>query len=178
VDVVLGGVLFADVAYNSRSGKVNLVDSIQRFSELRLVNLGDGFESINSAVEARTFVQPSDLFLFVRYENSRALPRTLSLNRVATRGEIHDAIGGLGIVVDRDSAFLVWGCYRREGEFRLTRSGRVLGRLPGEDEYLLGLTRVVLSRPRARPAFGFTAGGLGTETTYVGLSFSVAFDVF
>jgi hypothetical protein len=121
--------LFADAVYNSRSGKVNFVDSIRRFKDTRHVNVGDGFESIDGSVTTDVFIGTAR-FAFVlasfshtlderfssseRILSSGALTSTIEIQEVRVeRGDFSQILAGIGRKDGGNSDLRAWIGYQR-----------------------------------------------------------------
>jgi hypothetical protein len=176
----LRGNLFADVAYNGKTGRFNLVDSIRNLGRPGAVNLGDGFESIDASVQLSHLVGTRGPLLFGVGSNSRARPRRYPNGDRAERGDFYQATGGLGLIrKSRSSAVLFWGGYARYEATRLQPAGKGMGVVsPARDDWMVGLTRTGLRRGPVSLTAGAYAGGLGREQVYIGLNLRLDFHFF
>lgn len=179
INLSLRGNVLADVSYNGRTGKINLADSLRNLGRPRFVDLGDGFESIDSTLELRTSPRESGLFFFVLGGNSHALRRNFNQRESAERDDTYQALGGLGLSHSAGQyAVMVWGGQQRYGAIRFTQNGRTTVTLPSGREWVVGLNETGLTRRRANGGAGLFVGGLGGQQIYFGLSFRLDLNIF
>lgn len=179
INMSLRGNALADISYNGRSGKVNLVDSLRNLGRPRFVALGDGFESIDSTLELRTTPRESGVFFFVLGGASHALPRKFNQGDRTERGDTFQALGGLGLIhLAGQYAITFWGGQQRYGAIRETRSGRTTETLASGREWVVGLNETGLTRRRSNGGVGFFVGGLGTQQVYFGLNMRLDLNLF
>jgi hypothetical protein len=165
-----------DVSYNARSGKVNLVDSVRNLSSPRLLNLGDGFESIDTSLQLRQRFGQTRWFGSVYGGLSHAFRRTFSDGDWAERGEFAQVTGGVGRDIGtRGAGVMFWGGRSRYGELR-TQNGGVSG--ISRTDWLAGVTASGASRRHTNLGGGFIVGGLGGEQIYVSASLRLVFNLF
>jgi hypothetical protein len=166
----LRGVLLTDVSYNGRDGKLNLVESTRTFAQPGLINLGDGFESIDATTQVNAFVGQRAL-LFGVGSLSRATPRHLTGNRVMTRGDAYQLAAGVGVVrPSRERAILVWAGRERH-EPILTKTGNQTTTVVStQDRWLVGVTGFGFARRRVTGGSGFLLAW--TDKHHVQLVFS------
>jgi hypothetical protein len=175
----LRGNVTADVAYNGRTGKLNLVDSIRTLGQPRAVNLGDGFESIDANVQLSHVVAGRGPLLLASAAGSRARPRTYGSGDRAERGDFYQTTTGIGFIrKSRRSAILFWGGYARYEAIYLIRAGTRQVVSPNRDDWMVGVTRIGIRRGLFSFNAGAFAGGLGREQIYIGLNLRLDFHLF
>jgi len=178
VNMSFRNILNLDVAYNGRTGKVNLVDSIRNFSSPRAVNIGDGFESVDPSVEFRKSLGERAFFLATG-SGSRAFHRSFRNGDRAERGDFYQAVVGLGFVRrSSGSALLLWGGRQHFGAVKLTQGGRTTTPFREQEGWVAGLTGIGLARTRVNPGAGLIVSKLGSEPIHVGFSLTVNFNLF
>jgi len=168
-----------DVAYNGRSGKVNLVDSIRNLSSPRLLNLGDGFESIDTSFQLRKRFGKTRWFGSLYGADSHAFHRTYPSGDWAERGDFSQVVAALGRDLGRRGAgILFWGGRSRYNEVRVHRGSRTFLPFEGRKDWLVGFTANGASRHHANIGAGFIVGGLRGEQTYVAANLRLVFSFF
>jgi hypothetical protein len=178
VNLTLRGMLLADVSYNGRDGKLNLVESIRASARPGLVNLGDGFESIDATSQVNVFLG-SRTFLFGVGSFSRAMPRSLDGDRIATRGDASQLAAGIGTArVSQQKAVLAWlGRERREPTQMRTRS-LTSTLLPSQDRWLAGVTGFGFARRRVNGSTGLLVAWEDKRHVQIGFSGRVNVSLF
>ncbi len=175
---LFGNAVF-DVSYNGRSGKVNLVDSIRNLGNPRLVNLGDGFESIDASLQLNKRLGKSRAHVFAQGYNSRAFERHFSDGSKAERGDFSQVVVGIGRTIGRRGAgIMVWGGRGLYHEIRLHQSTGTVRPFTGREDWLAGFTVSGANRPHANLGGGFIVGGIGTGHTYFALNLRMSFRFF
>jgi hypothetical protein len=179
VSVNLRGNLAADVSYNGRSGKLNLVDSVRTLGQPRAVNLGDGFESIDASAQLNHVIGSRGPLVFASGATSRAFPRVYSNGDRAERGDFYQTTGGIGFIrKSRSSVVLFWGAHASYQAVRLVASGKPSVVSPSRGDWMVGVTRSGTRRGRASVTAGAFAGGLGSDQIYLGLNLRLDFRLF
>jgi hypothetical protein len=155
VNAYVRGNLLLDVAYNGRTGKVNLIDSIRTLGQPGIVNLGDGFESIDGSLTLNAFLgQRAFVFgavVFSRPLESRssvsiATPPPAAQFFTAERDDFFQITAGFGTADEAGRQLgRVWGGYQRDPVITL-RGVPLSGRppidivIPERREWLIGFT--------------------------------------
>jgi hypothetical protein len=179
INLSLRGNALADISYNGRSGKTNLVDSLRNLGRPRFIALGDGFESFDSTLELRTSPRESGLYFFILGGASHALPRKFNQSERTERGDTFQALGGLGLIhAAGQYAVMIWGGRQSYGAIRVTQNGRVTETFPGGREWVIGMSETGLTRRRANGGVGFFIGGLSSQQVYFGLNMRLDLNLF
>ena len=175
----LAGNALLDVSYNGRSGKVNLVDSIRNLGSPRLLNLGDGFESIDTSLQLRKRLGKTSWFGSLYGADSHAFRREFSSGGWAGRGEFYQVAGGIGRDLGkRGAGVLLWGGRNRYDEGRVQLGPKTSLLHHSRQDWLAGLTANGVARHHTNVGAGIVVGGLGKSQAYIALNLRLVFNLF
>jgi hypothetical protein len=175
----LAGNALLDVSYNGRSGKVNLVDSIRNLGSPRLLNLGDGFESIDTSLQLRKRLGKTSWFGSLYGADSHAFRREFSSGGWAGRGEFYQVAGGIGRDLGkRGAGVLLWGGRNRYDEGRVQLGPKTSLLHHSRQDWLAGLTANGVARHHTNVGAGLVVGGLRKSQAYIALNLRLVFNLF
>ena len=173
----LRGTLLVDVSYNGRSGKLNLVESTRTVAQPGLINLGDGFESVDATTQVNAFMGQRT-FLFGVGSLSVATPRRLSGDRVTMRGDAYQVAAGFGAVRSGQNAILVWAGRERHEAIEMRTGNRTTTLIPTQDRWLVGVTGFGFARRRVNGSTGLLVAWADKQHVQLGFSGRVNVGLF
>lgn len=179
------GNVFIDAAVNGHDGDVSLADSLQNFGQPRPISVSDGLDSGELNVQVAQPFGHSGRFLFTNVYGSRARPRSYANGNRIDRRDHAQAMAGVGFG-NASRAVLVWGGrahagrtdFRQVASSRTPLQGKTATVTPERNEWLVGVSRVSLSRAPVSVSGGILLGGLGSGTAYFSASLRLNFRIF
>lgn len=164
LDFALGGSVFGRLAYNARTGKPNRLDVLRGVADQQGLYIGEGFNSIDTFVEARKAVGGAGHFVFVGGSSRQYQPR-IEATTAFRAGPSQGVFGGLGLRQGNFAAVEIWVGYYHSGSVAASGlgPGSVLASSSGQLTY--GIERVALVRSQTRLSLAF-----GSHTTASGFA--------